>query len=218
MSLMESRFKYPRTPHLPWSPGFTDDDIRSCATDHFVGKEVVVTEKMDGENTTLYRDYLHARSIEGRHHPSRDWLKRQHAAFQHEIPAGWRLCGENLYARHSIAYRDLPGYFFLFSIWNEHNCCLGWDETLEWAAILNLPTPRILFRGRWDEAAIRRIKVNEAIMEGYVVRTVAGFPHAEFSRHVAKWVRVNHVQTDDHWMNQAVVPNGLRGDGDATLA
>lgn len=27
---------------------------------------------------------------------------------------------------------------------------------------------------------------------------------------VGKWVRANHVQTDDHWMHQAVVPNKLK--------
>jgi len=40
-----------------------------------IGREVVVTEKMDGENTTMYCDNIHARSIDGRHHPSRDWVK-----------------------------------------------------------------------------------------------------------------------------------------------
>lgn len=42
--------KYPRTLHLPGSPGMTDDDkvIKSLAG--FEGEEVVVTAKMDGEN------------------------------------------------------------------------------------------------------------------------------------------------------------------------
>jgi len=42
-------YKYPRTAHLPWSPGADDDDIIIDTVDSFVGKEVVVTEKMDGE-------------------------------------------------------------------------------------------------------------------------------------------------------------------------
>ena len=56
-------YKYPRTPHLPFSPGGTKDDRRLRDINCFVGKEVVVTEKMDGENTSIYRDYYHARSI-----------------------------------------------------------------------------------------------------------------------------------------------------------
>jgi len=48
------RVKYPRTPHLPWSPGASSDDVRHLNIDHFKNKQVVVTEKMDGENTSLY--------------------------------------------------------------------------------------------------------------------------------------------------------------------
>ena len=66
------RVKYPRTAHLPWSPGATADDIYQGKLSSFEGKYVVVTEKMDGENTTLYRDYMHARSVDSRFHPSRN--------------------------------------------------------------------------------------------------------------------------------------------------
>jgi hypothetical protein len=58
------RIKYPRTPHLPWSPGATSDDIYQGNTSYFENKVVVVTEKMDGENTSIYRDFVHARSID----------------------------------------------------------------------------------------------------------------------------------------------------------
>ncbi|MEI8604633.1 RNA ligase family protein [Pseudoalteromonas sp. B160] len=47
------RVKYPRTPHLPWSPGATEDDIHQGNLSCFANKQVVVTEKMDGENTTF---------------------------------------------------------------------------------------------------------------------------------------------------------------------
>jgi hypothetical protein len=78
--------KYPRTPHLPWSPGASADDIGLENLESFRGRQIVVTEKMDGENTTLYRDHLHARSLDGRHHPSRDWVKGLHGRVGHRIP------------------------------------------------------------------------------------------------------------------------------------
>ncbi len=211
--MLSTRTKYPRTPHLPWSPGATEEDVRATATTHFEGLEVVVTEKMDGENTTMYRDGVHARSIDSRHHPSRDRIKRLQAEIGHEIPAGWRLCGENLYARHSIAYTNLAGYFYLFSIWGEDNRCLSWDETLEWARLLDLPTPRQLFRGTWRADAIQGINVDDLSMEGYVVRKAGRFGFDAFQSSVAKWVRPNHVQTDTHWMHAQVVPNTLAEDG-----
>jgi hypothetical protein len=101
---MSARYKYPRTPHLPWSPGASPDDLFLESLDCFRDQDVVVTEKLDGENTTLYPEGLHARSIDSRHHPSRDWVKSLHGAVRHLIPAGFRVCGENLFARHSIAY------------------------------------------------------------------------------------------------------------------
>ena len=209
---MSSYVKYPRTPHLPWSPGVSSDDVRTHDLSSFTGQRVVVTEKLDGENTSMYRDHIHARSIDSKHHPSRDWVKGFHATIAHEIPEGWRLCGENLYARHSIAYDHLRSYFYLFSVWDADNRCLSWPETEEWAELLGLPTPRVLFEGPFDAVAIERIKVDETESEGYVVRLAAGFGYTDFATSVAKWVRPNHVQSDGHWMHQAVVPNGLVGD------
>ncbi len=211
----ESRFKYPRTRHLPWSPGVGDDDLSLLDTACFEGHEVVATEKLDGENTTLYPDALHARSIDGRSHPSRDWVKAFHATIGHLIPTGWRVCGENLYARHAIAYDNLPSYFFMFSIWDEHNRCLGWDESLEWAELIGLEVPRTRYRGTWDEARIRALDIDVETCEGYVVRRVEGFTYEAFGEHVAKSVREPHVQTDEHWMHGPVVPNRLAAQASA---
>jgi len=202
--------KYPRTPHLPYSPGATRDDVRMLDTAVFAGRDVVVTEKMDGENTTLYRDHLHARSLDSRAHPSRDWVKALHGQVAHLIPDGWRVCGENLFARHSIAYDALQSYFYVFSVWDDHNRCLSWADTQEWAALLGLHVVPVLFEGLYDDRRWRKHVVDTTVQEGYVIRTAAGFAYADFATHVGKWVRPGHVQTDQHWMHQSVVPNRLQ--------
>ncbi|QTI43428.1 RNA ligase family protein [Streptomyces nojiriensis] len=202
------RIHYPRTPHLPWSPGAAADDVRAVGLAGLAGREVVVTEKLDGENTTLYADGLHARSLDSAHHPSRAWVKGLQGRIGPGIPAGWRVCGENLYARHSIPYEDLDSWFYGFSVWDgEH--CLDWDRTVRFLRGLGVPTPRVLWRGTFDERALRRLKLDTARQEGYVVRTAAGFTREDFGRCVAKWVRGGHVQTSNHWMFAQVVPNGL---------
>ncbi|MFE9421548.1 RNA ligase family protein [Kitasatospora sp. NPDC006697] len=206
------RTQYPRTPHLPWSPGATGDDLRTGDLSGLLGREVVVTEKLDGENTTLYRDGLHARSVDSAHHPSRTWVKALQGRIGRTVPPGWRICGENLYARHSLAYRELPGYFFGFSVWDEQNTCLDWDLTVSWLSERGIPTPAVLWRGVLDQRAVRELRalrLDLELREGYVVRTVAGFGRAEFGQRVAKWVRPNHVQTATHWMHSQVVPNEL---------
>ena len=206
------RYKYPRTPHLPWSPGNTHDDVLLSDTKCFEGKEVIVTEKMDGENTSIYCDGVHARSTDSSHHPSRSWVKALQAQISAEIPPGWRLCGENMYAEHSIPYTDLESYFYLFAVYNDENICLSWNDTKEWASLLDLPLPRILYSGIWDKKKIQQISINEADCEGYVVRIADSFEYSAFAESTGKWVRKNHVQTDTHWLHGEMKVNGLRGE------
>lgn len=212
-STFTNHVKYPRTYHLPWSQNLTKDDRRMPDVKDFDGEEVVVTLKMDGENTTMYSDFIHARSLVMEPHESRNRVKALHAQLAHEIPKDWRLCGENLYAEHSIPYSDLPGYFMVFSMWNETSICLPWDETVEWSQMLDLPHVPVLYRGVYDIK-----KVHNAFMpflekhEGYVVRLAGSFPYSAFRHSVGKYVRKNHVHTHGHWMRQKVVPNKLRGE------
>jgi hypothetical protein len=210
--LFESEhFKYPRTPHLPWSEGATSDDKILKSVAQFEGKQVIITEKMDGENTTLYNDHLHARSLDSKHHPSRNWIKQMHAAIANDIPEGYRICGENLYAKHSITYDKLKTYFYVFSVWDNKNNCLSWDETKEWCDLLGLTLVPTLYEGEWNEKMIngkQPFKFDHEA-EGYVVRNANSFSYADFTKNIAKYVRKNHVQTDKHWMEIEVVPNKL---------
>jgi len=215
LHLFTSRVKYPRTFHVPWSPGATANDrVMDDPDVAFGGAEVVVTEKMDGECSTLYRDYLHARSVDYAQHPSRDRLRALHAAIAHDIPDGWRICGENVYAVHSIAYTELPSHFLAFSVWNDKNECLSWDDTVLWAKLLGLCVVPVLYRGPWDEAAVRALDGASTSRlggdrEGYVVRRAGDFHYRAFRQSVAKYVRAGHIQTDDHWKSRAVLPNRL---------
>jgi len=214
LHLFTNRVKYPRTYHVPGSPGATDDDRVMSSVDfirNFRGQDVVITEKLDGECTTLYRDYLHARSLEYQAHESRDWIRALHARIAHEIPETWRICGENLYARHSIAYQNLPSYFMVFSIWDGLRC-LSWDETVEWCKMLDLHCVPTLYRGTEPplQGSLhgRRTNRGEEI-EGWVMRLAGDFHYGAFRRSAAKYVRAGHVTTDTHWMHGRVVPNGL---------
>lgn len=205
--------KYPRTHHLPWSENVNEDDRVIEAMSAFEGQRVIVTEKMDGENTTLYRDYTHARSIDSRSNETRDWVKQFWSTISADIPEGWRVCGENLYAKHSIHYTDLDTYFMGFSIWNERNVCLGWEETLEWMELMGITPVPVLYDGIYDEKAIRATWNNKdwASSEGYVVRLASAINYGDFRREVAKFVRRGHIQTVKHWMyGQRIERNLLR--------
>lgn len=203
--------KYPRTAHLPSSPGYTADDERSDGS-CLVGLDVVITEKLDGENTSLYADgSSHARSLDSRNHPSRNWVKAFWAERSFKLPVGWRVCGENVYAQHSLAYDSLSSYFYGFSIWNEYNLCFDWDETEYMLSKLEIATVPVLWKGKFKLSIIDELltKLDLTKVEGLVVRKAEAFNYAEFTSSVAKWVRKGHVQTSTHWMQQEVIPNRL---------
>jgi hypothetical protein len=207
---MADLIKYPRTPHVPWSPGVSDDDITSSARwFEQTGAEVVVTEKMDGENTTLHEDGCHARSLTYTPHPSRHHVAALSAQLRPLLRGGWRVCGENMFAVHSVRYDSLDGLFLIFSVWDPDNRCLSWNDTVSWAASAGLPTVPVLWRGRYDEAHIRSLadQLDLERQEGYVVRAADGFSFDEFPERVGKWVRRGHVQTDQHWMYQQIERN-----------
>lgn len=205
------RVKYPRTFHMPFSPGVQSDDKVIKSTSNFVGKRVILTVKMDGENTTMYRDAIHARSLDSAHHPSRDWVKRIWSEISWNIPDGFRVCGENMYAQHSIAYDNLESYFYVFSIWNQMTC-MSWDDTVLYAELLELPLVEVLYDGIYDEDAIRKVceGIDHSRVEGAVLRLADSFAYQDFNRCVMKYVRAGHVQTDEHWMHQAIKANGLK--------
>lgn len=97
------RVKYPRTPHLPHSPGGTNDDNTITTLHNLQAGEVIATEKMDGEATTIYPDgYSHARSTRNNPHPSRDIIRGLAAGRKGLIPEKPPDLLENLYAKHSI--------------------------------------------------------------------------------------------------------------------
>ncbi len=204
--------KYQRTYHLPWSESKTNDDRTLENTEHLKGKNVVVTVKMDGENTTIYSDgYCHARSVDAESHWTQSYVRNLAGKIGYELPDGWRICGENLYAKHSIKYTDLEDYFLMFSIWNEKNICLSWKDTIEWSQLLGLKTVPVLYQGIYDESLIKNlwndIKNNH---EGYIIRLENSFNYSMFKKSVAKFVRLNHVQTSHHWKRENIEKNNLK--------
>jgi len=199
--------KYPRTPHIPGSPGMTDDDkLVSPETLAFLqsGVELVVTEKMDGGNITMYRDDFHGRSLDSGTHPWDTRTRAVWASIRHLIPEGWRISGESLQARRSVAYDNLPGVYMMFGVWDENNNLLSWDDTVHVSEMLGLPHVPVLYQGTSYNEAVNiwgQLREEET-SEGFVVRNAGSFPYSEFSQNIAKWVRAGHVRTRADWRHR----------------
>lgn len=85
------------------------------------------------------------------------------------------------------------------------------DDTVLYAELLELPLVRVIYDGIYDERVIRDLceSIVTDRVEGAVLRLADSFGYDEFNQSVMKFVREGHVQTDDHWMHQAIVPNKL---------
>ncbi len=216
--------KYPRTFHLPWSSGTSDDKILS-SVDSFLGKELIILEKLDGGNACLEQDNCYARTHSGPSiHPSFNNLKALHASIKHQIPENMQIFGENLFAKHAIFYDKLPSYFFIFGIRiimdkPNSNYWLSWNGVKEVANKFGLHTvPELASVIVNTEKELQ--KITESFMnkpslygperEGVVVRIAYGFDNDIFDFSVAKHVRTDHLKgADEHWAHKEMIRNKL---------
>lgn len=206
--------KYPRTYHLPWSNLLKDDRMMDDDS-VFEGKWVVVTQKRDGENTSMYNDYIHARSINMDSHESRDWIKGYWSQISYLIDDNMRLCGENLYAIHSIKEINLKSYFNLFSIWIDMTC-LSWKETMEYTEIIGCETVPVIYEGLYNKNKIINAfnEYDRQIhSEGYVIRLADEFNYGDFRKSVGKFVKPEFRETVNnshgHWVSKKVEINQI---------
>lgn len=214
--------KYNRTFHLPYSKGATNDDKIASNVNNLINVPIVITEKLDGSNTSLEALGCFARTHAGPPtHKSFDGLKSLHGAIKHLIPLNLQIFGEWCYALHSIPYDSLPGYFLTFGIreLKEEPLWYSWEEVEEWAKELQIPTVPVLWKGKVSsekelqeliEGLVKQPSVYGTIREGVVIRLAGEFKDIDFSKYVLKWVRENHVQTSVHWKDQEIVKNKLK--------
>lgn len=211
---MTKLVKYPRTYHLPWSENISKDDRVLRSINIFKNQRVIVTEKMDGENTTLYNDYYHARSVLSNHHHSQDWIKNFHSKIKHKIGQDYRICGENLYAVHSIHYENLLSYFLGFSVWHYtiNNTCIDWDSTIYYFNKLGIISVPMLYDGIFNREIIHKTwqLSTKSNSEGYVIRLASAIDYHEFENKVGKFVRKRFITTDKHWKHGQIIKNQLK--------
>jgi hypothetical protein len=201
--------KYNRTYHLPWSPGSTNDDRISDNVESLLGTEIVITEKLDGENCGMTDEGVYARS-----HAtfttsawSREVRQLHKLSVEDELGDGVFLFGENMEGIHSIEYSNLESYFYIFGI-RDNDIWIPWEKVEEYSYLLDIPTVPVLFKGVVNSTKELQQIVEDLVSkpselggqrEGIVVRTAGMFHNDDFADNVMKWVRKDHVSTDVHW-------------------
>lgn len=165
-------------------------------------------------NCSMYKDHIHARSLDSGPHESRNWVKGLWGSINWMLGEDTRVCGENLYAVHSIRYDELPTYFMAFSVW-EDNLCLSWDDTVLYLDMLGLQSVPVIYDGIYDADKIKEaFAPYEETNEGYVVRIADEFLYSDFRRSIAKFVRPKFKQmikdSNGHWMSKKIETNKLK--------
>lgn len=212
----DTRVKYPRTYHLPGSPGMQSDDRMMDSSAHWAGQDITVSIKLDGANTTLYADGLHGRSVRGRSHPSQSYVRSLQPTLN--LDPSLRAVVENLQAAHTLRYAGLENLAYGLSIW-DGDTCLSTADTALYFAVLDLPTPPVVYQGPYvSQAHLDSLaaQVTASGHEGVVARLSRAFTLREFPSAVGKHVGAEFARRRDagghDWHRQTITPNE-RGPG-----
>jgi hypothetical protein len=213
--------KYGRTYHYPFSLGTTSDDRINYNywQDMQQISTLLHTEKLDGENNCLNRYGVFARShVAPTLSPWTQQLRQRWESIRHDL-GNLEVFGENLYAVHSIQYRQLEHHYFVFAI-RYLDKWLSWEEVAFYAAFFDFPIVPVL-EVVPRPAALTEVLLQQQVlswvsqpsqfgsydtaqnipctMEGLVSRNAAEYPVADMPHHLFKYVRKGHVKTDEHW-------------------
>lgn len=229
--------KYPRTPHLFGSKGTDDDKHLGEAESHafIADASLIVEEKIDGTNVGIHfsdageivlqcRGHLITEGM----HPQYDLFKQWAAVKRHPLEEKLQnrliLFGEWVYARHSVAYRELTHYFFEFDIYDkQQQAFLDLEQRLGLLKGTGVETVPVVHHGPVSRKGLEKLigpsrfgsqfdnpitGQPDNLMEGLYLRTEAqGIVTGR-----AKLVRpefVEKIKQSTHWQHQAMVPNGL---------
>lgn len=133
--------KYPRSLHCPISLGTTSDDrfIPKGYGQVFAKKNLILSEKLDGQNVSFNKVGVYARSHAA---PTEHAWDKTMVQLWHTIKddlGDLELFGESMYAIHSIEYTKLESHFYLFGV-RQNGIWLSWDDVKMWAELFGFPT------------------------------------------------------------------------------
>jgi hypothetical protein len=229
--------KYPKTPHLFGSTGTTDDAHLSArqSMEFLANESLLIEEKIDGTNVGIHfsdegklilqcRGHLITEGMHPQYDLFKQWAAAKQYTFAEQLQNRFILFGEWVYARHTIHYRKLPHYFFVFDIYDKHEqVFLSHERRSDMLSTTAIPTvPQLTsgpvkttqleklmgaskFSGQFENSSASH---PDQLMEGLYLRIEDG----GIVTGRAKFVRrkfVDQMKQNDEWRHKAIVPNGL---------
>lgn len=139
---MNESQKYCRSLHAQISLGTTSDD--RFMPDGYVKSfadmpNLILTEKLDGENSAFTKRGLFARSHTA---PTvSPWsrpLRERWELIKNDL-GDLEIFGEGMYGIHSLKYHNLESYYYVFGV-RENDRWLSWEEVKFYANLFDFPT------------------------------------------------------------------------------
>lgn len=218
---------YPRTPHL-WPPaGSTgrfvvpDEEVRG-----WLSEPVVVEEKLDGANVSLWLDPANrrievasrggvgAQDRAGQLGRLKAWVAERPEALSFLLGDGWVLYGEWLWLQHGIRYDRLPDWLIALDLWHEDRGFAPLDQRDSRCRTAELAVPPRLFDGILsEEVRLKKLLGTSSLSsdrpaEGLILRRADG--------RRCKVVAASHVRRSDTEWAQRRRHNELRTEASVT--
>lgn len=152
--------KYPRTPYLWGHASMSSEDaiLAPEQTQEWFSSPVLVEEKVDGANVTIFQDDHGMLQVASRGGVGasdrgqqlgrlRAWVAERTVALMEVTADRQVLYGEWLWVRHGVAYHALPDWFVLLDVWTEAEGMARTDRRQEVAETAGLVVPAVRFEG-----------------------------------------------------------------------
>ena len=211
--------KYEKTFHL--FPVTSKHNLDRTQVKRLLSGEVIVEEKMDGSNTGIIRhskgfslqkrNSLVGSSVHAQFDFFHNWANYQNYEKIMEVPEGYLIYGELLYAVHTIYYDKLPDYFLVFDV-RKGSKWLKYDERVEFCERYGFHMVPLVTRGHLTKDDIQNLVPEQSqygdTAEGIVVKRYA--KHGYFRGKVVRPEFQKAMDMEDtHWSFKPVKTNKL---------
>lgn len=218
--------KFPRTPHLAVLADsvIRDDKVMSASErEIFLRHELVVEEKVDGANLGISFDrearvrcqnrgaYLQF-PYKGQWKKLSEWLAPRNDILFEKLADQYILFGEWCYARHSVFYGKLPGWFLGFDIFDKVNLrflsCSKRDALFRDIGIYGVP---IIAKGHFTLSELKEMLTISHLCDQPAEGIYLRFDQEDWLKQRAKLVRPEFIQSvGDHWTRGGIKANKLK--------
>lgn len=219
--------KFPRTPHLLGSHlQLGDEDLPIITPRELQGCNLVVEEKVDGANSGISFESDGNLILQCRGHVLsggprerqfdlfKRWANHHRNALWEGLQTRYIMYGEWLYARHTIAYDELPHYFLEFDLLDRQTGAFLDTErrrnVLKGLPIVPVP---ILATGRIDRfeglLGLSRCASTEP-MEGLYIKWEQDGEVLGRYKYIRSSFRQSVEDEGIHWMDRQIEPNRLK--------